>query len=209
MLKKHLNKSTDPEFTILTDNDISRINLLSFLKDNGLNSICEQVDDYWMIYTERLSLRGTKQLNSGNLRLSLRGTKQPSSGNLRLSLHSVIEPEKSQTIKNHCIVIKSNKMGEGDTELGELLMKGYLNSMTEIDKIPETIIFYNSGVHLCTEISAVNYSLNKLLSKGANILICGACVDFYQLKNKISIGTITNMYTICEILNCCEKVIYP
>ena len=179
MLKKHLNENKDKEFTILTDNDISRINLLSFMKDNGLNPVFEQIDDYWMIYTD------TNQ-------------------DIR-----VIEPQKSQAQKNHCIVIKSNKMGEGDAELGELLMKGYLNAMSEIDKIPETIIFYNSGVHLCAESSAVNSSLNKLLSKGANIFICGACVDFYQLKDKISIGTITNMYTICEILNHCEKVVYP
>ena len=189
MLKKHLNENKGKEFTILTDNDISRINLLSFMKDNGLNPVCETIDDYWMIYT------GASQ--------------DTSSGNLQLSLQRVSESQKSQVQKKHCIVIKSNKMGEGDAELGELLMKGYLNSMTEIDKVPETIIFYNSGVLLCTEISMVNSSLNKLLSKGANILICGACVDFYQLKNHISIGTITNMYKICEILNHCDKVIYP
>ncbi|WP_137221348.1 sulfurtransferase-like selenium metabolism protein YedF [Shewanella sp. MEBiC00475] len=107
------------------------------------------------------------------------------------------------------INISSSKMGVGDDDLGDILMQSFINSLIQLDPLPSTIILYNSGVLLCTNDSAVLESLNALEAKGVNILLCGTCADFYNIKDKIGAGTISNMYTIVETLNRSDKIINP
>ncbi|WP_027626065.1 sulfurtransferase-like selenium metabolism protein YedF [Clostridium lundense] len=99
------------------------------------------------------------------------------------------------------IVISTNKLGEGSEELGAILMKSYLFALSESDQVPTNIIFLNSGVMLTTSGSEVLSSLKTLQEKGANILSCGTCLDYYNLKDKLEIGEISNMYTIVEKMN--------
>jgi selenium metabolism protein YedF len=105
------------------------------------------------------------------------------------------------------ILIGSDKLGLGDDELGTLLMKSYLFALSENDNLPSDILFLNGGVKLVVEGSDVLLSIKALSEKGVNILICGTCLDFYGLKDKLAIGEITNMYTIVEILNSASNTI--
>ncbi|HBM80362.1 MAG TPA: sulfurtransferase-like selenium metabolism protein YedF, partial [Clostridiaceae bacterium] len=77
----------------------------------------------------------------------------------------------------------------------------YMFALSESDNIPKTMIFLNSGVHLTTEDSPVLDSLKKLAHRGTEIMPCGTCLDYYGLKAKLLIGSITNMYTIVEKMN--------
>ncbi|KPU42937.1 SirA-like protein [Oxobacter pfennigii] len=103
--------------------------------------------------------------------------------------------------KNLVIFAGTDKLGSGDDKLGEALMKSYMFALCEADTIPKTIVFVNSGVKLTTEGSAVLESLEKLQSRGVEIMSCGTCLDFYNLKEQLKIGAITNMYTIVEKMN--------
>lgn len=96
------------------------------------------------------------------------------------------------------ILIGSDKLGSGDDNLGATLMKSYMYALSESDKLPNDILFINSGVKLVAEGSEVVDSLKKLKERGVNIASCGVCLDFYKLKEKIGVGEITNMYTIIE-----------
>ena len=107
------------------------------------------------------------------------------------------------------INISSNRMGKGDDDLGDILMQSFINTLVKLDPLPSTIILYNSAVLLCTKNSAVIDSLNTLEEKGIKILICGTCADFYNVREDISTGTISNMYTIMETLNKSDKIITP
>jgi len=69
------------------------------------------------------------------------------------------------------------------------------------------MLFLNGGVKLTVEGSDVLEILTKLISRGTNISSCGTCLDFYDLKNKLAIGDITNMYTIIEKMNAADKTI--
>ena len=52
--------------------------------------------------------------------------------------------------------------------------------------------------------------MNAALEKqGVKLLICGTCVEYYNKKASIRIGTISNMYTILETLTHASKVIEP
>lgn len=105
------------------------------------------------------------------------------------------------------ILIGADKLGSGDDTLGATLMKSYLYALSESDKLPTDLLFINSGVKLVAEGSEVLDSLNKLKERGVNIASCGICLDFYNLKEKLAVGEITNMYTIIEKMNTADNTI--
>lgn len=107
------------------------------------------------------------------------------------------------------IVIDSDEMGKGDEKLSKTLMKGFIYTLTEMENLPKTIIFYNKGVLLVTEESESSQDIKKLFEMGVEIFTCGACVNFYGLTDKIKIGTITNMYNIIDIQMKSNKIIKP
>lgn len=105
------------------------------------------------------------------------------------------------------ILITADSLGRGSQELGELLMRNFLQTLAEGEVIPRRLLFINSGVKLCCEGSPALASLLSLEQRGVEILSCGTCLDYYQLKEKLCVGSITNMYTIMEHLLAAEKVI--
>ncbi|MDR2393285.1 MAG: sulfurtransferase-like selenium metabolism protein YedF [Treponema sp.] len=94
------------------------------------------------------------------------------------------------------ISIGKNTLGSGNDELGAILMKAFIYALTELDKPPATMLFFNSGVYLTNEGSSVLADLKTLQAKGASISSCGTCLDFYHLKETLAVGTVTNMYAI-------------
>ncbi len=96
------------------------------------------------------------------------------------------------------IVFGSDVLGSGSEELGKILMKSYIYTLLEEDSPPQSIIFINRGVFLTIEGSEVLEDLKKLEERGVEILSCGTCLEFFQKKDKLKIGSVTNMYTISE-----------
>lgn len=101
----------------------------------------------------------------------------------------------------------NNQMGSGSEELGRILLKSYIHSLTELDSNPAQLFFFNGGAKLTNQESNTLDDLNCLLGKGTKISTCGACLDFYGLKETLAVGEVTNMYTICETMANAEKVI--
>lgn len=122
---------------------------------------------------------------------------------------SVPQVHQDKAVKNTVIVLSSNRMGQGDDQLGEVLMNGYVYALTELDDLPSTILLYNSGVWLSTEGSEVLEDLRLLESKGVEVLSCGTCLDYYKLTDKLGVGSVTNMYTIAEIMMEAEQILKP
>ena len=114
-----------------------------------------------------------------------------------------IAPAKEEQV----ILLSSDKIGSGAEKLGDVLMKSFLFTLAESEDVPQTLILMNSGVKLAVEGSPVLEHLITLEKKGTEILACGTCLDFYNLKEKLCIGTISNMYTILEKLTSARKVL--
>ncbi|QNM16034.1 sulfurtransferase-like selenium metabolism protein YedF [Fusobacterium hominis] len=110
---------------------------------------------------------------------------------------------------NTVVVISSQFMGSGDPELGKILMKGFIYTLSEMDFLPKTILLYNEGVKLAIEGSENLNDLLVLETRGVEILSCGTCLNFYGITEKLKAGTITNMYTIAEKQLRATKVIKP
>lgn len=107
------------------------------------------------------------------------------------------------------IVINTDVMGKGDEKLGKILIRGFIYSLTCLDNLPATIILYNSGVKLAVNDSDVVEDLQKLAKAGVKILVCGTCVEFYGLKEKLAVGKIVNMLNIVETQMNAAKIIRP
>ncbi|MCI1904641.1 sulfurtransferase-like selenium metabolism protein YedF [Enterococcus hirae] len=105
------------------------------------------------------------------------------------------------------IAIGHKTLGGDDEELGSVLMKSFIYSLTELDTTPEHLLFFNGGAFLTTEGSPVLKDLQTLSEKGAQISTCGTCTDYYNLTDKVAIGEITNMYGIVDTLDAADKVI--
>ncbi|MEI6274574.1 MAG: sulfurtransferase-like selenium metabolism protein YedF [Prolixibacteraceae bacterium] len=110
---------------------------------------------------------------------------------------------------SYVVVISSDKMGEGDPQLGAILMKGFLNALHEQPVFPTHLLFYNAGVKLTTRNSGVTGALQELEAEGVEILVCGTCIDFYQLKDERAVGTISNMFTLTEIMAQTGHIVKP
>ena len=118
--------------------------------------------------------------------------------------------EKVETREETTIVVLSaDHMGEGNEELGKVLMKGFIYALTELDKLPKKILLFNSGAKLSVEGSDSLEDLKLLESKGVEILTCGACLNFYEISNQLAVGSVTNMYAIAESMMEASKIIKP
>ncbi len=119
---------------------------------------------------------------------------------------AVCTPDKRD---NTVVVIASDRMGEGNDELGKVLIKGFIFAVTQLDTLPKTMLFYNGGATLTAEGSDSIEDLKNLEAQGVEILTCGTCLNYYGLTDKLQVGSVTNMYSIVEAMAGAGKIIRP
>lgn len=107
------------------------------------------------------------------------------------------------------IVFASDRMGEGDDQLGQILMKSCVFSLTQLDPLPDRFIFYNGGVKLTCEGSPALEDLQRLNQAGVEIFSCGTCLKFLGLEDKLQVGQVSNMYEILEMQLASGRIIKP
>ncbi|RAK08493.1 selenium metabolism protein YedF [Halanaerobium saccharolyticum] len=103
-------------------------------------------------------------------------------------------------------LIASDKLGEGEEDLGKILIKGFLSTLLDIKPLPEKVIFLNSGVKMAVLEKDVTATLEKLESAGVEVLICGTCLDYYDLSDQLEVGEVSNMYEIVNSINSSDYV---
>ncbi len=158
----------------VVDNEIAKNNVVKFAQGNGFNYEIEEREGniYYITITK------------GEVTVE------------ELNLKNSNEEEEGFTI-----VIGSDKLGNGDDELGTALIKSYLFALSEAEVIPTNLVFLNAGVKLAVEGALTLDSLKRLVERGVNIQSCGLCLDFYGLKENLAVGEISNMYAIIEMMN--------
>jgi len=111
--------------------------------------------------------------------------------------------------KGMLVVLSANTMGAGDEKLGTALMKAFVFALTKQDQLPETILCYNTGAFLTCDGADTLADLRLLESEGVAIRTCGTCLDFYGLKDRLAVGSVTNMYDIVECMENARTIIRP
>ena len=168
--KKELDKIDNGIVVVTVDNDIAKQNILKL--SNSLN--CES-----KIIKEEKDLICIEIKKGENV---------------------IIEEQNQEKLEDKCIFISSDKIGNGNDELGAVLMKGFIYTLTESKPYPKSILLVNSGVKLSTENYDTVENLKILEAAGVEILSCGTCLDYYGLKESLKLGSVTNMYTIVDIM---------
>lgn len=130
----------------------------------------------------------------------------PGSGQLETRAR---EPSARETGGSIVILLASDRIGEGEPELGSLLMRAFLHSLAEVQPRPDHLICMNAGVRLATEESPVRDDLVSLADGGTEVWLCGTCLDYYGLKDQVRVGTVSNMYSLAELLLNANRVVRP
>jgi len=171
------------EIRVETDNDTSLMNLVTYLKDQGVEP---QVSSTGTVHT-LVSLKPEKDLAGSNAAIYCT-TDLPTS---------------------YVVCIKGERMGDGDPELGSLLMETFVDNLKLQEQLPTHVVLYNGGVKLAMKESPVCSSLSELEELGIRIMLCGTCIDHYGLQFDIGVGMISNMVVITETLAAAGHVITP
>jgi intracellular sulfur oxidation DsrE/DsrF family protein len=95
-------------------------------------------------------------------------------------------------------VINSDTMGRGHDRL---------QTLVDMPEKPLIVAFYNGGVRLLCEGSPVLDPLGKLQAAGVELLACGTCLDFFELRAHILVGRASNMREITSALLTADKVV--
>lgn len=84
--------------------------------------------------------------------------------------------------------IASDRMGDGDDHLGTSLLRSFLRSLLQMDRRPDTIVFYNAGVTLCCSGSPVLEELGLLEGEDVDMLVSGASLEHLDLDASLAVG---------------------
>lgn len=107
------------------------------------------------------------------------------------------------------IYLNSDCMGRGDDDLGRGLLDTFLGTLADFVPQVSHILLVNAGVKLICEGSPALENMGMLEGGGVRILACGTCLAHYNLKEKVKVGSVSNMFSILEVLSDAEKVLTP
>jgi selenium metabolism protein YedF len=181
--KKALDQATAGEpLRILLDSVTSARNVATFLTDNDVEF---------------------EQTTTGNeieIRINAKGK----------SLAEVDEKSWCAPANNdgsYVVLMAKDRIGEGSAELGEALAGAMINALKVMKPLPQKIIFMNSGIHLVTNGSRVLNDLKALQEKGVDMLVCGACLDYFGKIDALAVGRVSNMLDILQTMKDAGKVL--
>ena len=107
----------------------------------------------------------------------------------------------------YAVFVGRDIIGSGDRELGANLMRMFFYTLAEGDALPESVLFMNDGVKLPTLDDQVAAHVQTLTDRGVEVLVCGTCLSFYGLTDRLQAGTVSNMFDIVSRMQAAAKVI--
>lgn len=107
------------------------------------------------------------------------------------------------------VYVSSETMGRGDDELGGILMAAFLDTLSQLAAEISHVIFVNAGVKLVVAGSPVLEQIGHLEQMGADLLVCGTCLNHFGLKDELAVGSVSNMLAIIETLSGAGRVLRP
>jgi len=166
----------------IVDNETAQMNVARMAKSSGAAVHAEKRDDGIYLHISRIT-------DAHETPQPVVGKAVPAAGPLVL-------------------VVPGEFMGRGDDpELGSTLMRGFFLALGEVEPLPDAIVFFNSGVKLVTEDSAIVEPLRALCARGVKTLICRTCLAQFGLEDKVAVGEISNMLAIAETMLHAAKVV--
>lgn len=182
------------QLQVLVDNPLAAKNITTFLRDFGIEVQFQAQEEY--LFTTFTNPNLPDEQLSSPVACPTPPEEEPE------ITHTAITKD-----SRPLLLCLSNQLGNGDPQLGEILIKGFLSTVEQWATLPTHIIFLNSGVRLTCEASGTIEALRKLQAKGVSIQSCGMCLDFYNLREKLEVGEISNMVQISTLISEFNRVI--
>jgi selenium metabolism protein YedF len=173
-------------FTVIVDNEAAKNNVSRFVTSQGNQVTVEEGDGVYRLHITRSAASAPADL---------------------AGIETVTRPITQEP--NLVIKIPADKMGRGDDELGRILLMAFVKTIKDISPLPKKIILFNAGVKLAVSGSDVLDALQDLAKSGIEILVCGTCLDYFNLKQDLEVGTVSNMFEIMSTLAQADRVISP
>lgn len=111
--------------------------------------------------------------------------------------------------RNLVVYVSSEGMGNGDEELGRILMAAFLDTLGQFKGEISHVIFINGGAKLTAAGSGVLAQIRQLEELGAEVLVCGTCLNHFGIKEQLAVGSVSNMVAILEALTGAGRIIRP
>jgi selenium metabolism protein YedF len=178
--KATLQEDNPSSVRVMVDNTASQQNVQRFLESQGFQAALEQDGaDYVVIGTSDASPSAQPQPT----------------------------PVPSTDAKKIMVMCSTDRIGFGDDALGLKLMVNFLRTLKEMGDEMWRLVFVNNGVKLTIEGSEVLEDLKNYEKEGIKILVCGTCLDHFDLLEKKQVGETTNMLDIVTALQLADKVV--
>jgi selenium metabolism protein YedF len=188
--KKVFDMGTVDHLQVIVDNDVSKENVCRFARNHGAEVQTPRIEGADWVIDISIKDRAASYKEKEEL------------------IPCPITLPETMSVKN-VIYIGSDKLGRGNDDLGQKLMRGFLRTLIDVNPYPWRIIFINSGVKLTTADQEAVDALAILEERGVEILSCGTCLEAFGLNDQLNAGRVTNMYEVIESLNTATKVISP
>lgn len=169
---------------VIVDNEASSTNVRRFAESRGARvSVARQGDEYHL-------------------------TIEPSPGAPAVE-ETPIQCPAAAAPRNLVVYIGSEAVGRGDDTLGATLMAAFLDTLSHFKDEISHVIFLNGGARLAVEGSPVLEQVRQLEQMGAQVLVCGTCLNYFGIREKLAAGKVSNMYAIIETLSRAGRIIRP
>lgn len=110
-------------------------------------------------------------------------------------------------LQDVAVFISRAIIGGDDSQLGEVLMKSFLGTLSQMEAPPRTVALMNEGIRLALKGTSSCEHLQELEEKGVQILVCGTCSNHFGLTDQVNVGVISNMFDITEALMEASKIL--
>jgi selenium metabolism protein YedF len=178
--KAALQEKNHKRVRVVVDNAASQQNVKRFLESQGFQTVMEQDGpDYFIV---------------GSCDSMPSAQPQPA-------------PMPSSDIKKIMVMCATDRIGFGDDALGLKLMVNFLRTLNEMGDELWRLVFVNNGVKLTIEDSDVLEDLRNYEKRGLKIMVCGTCLDHFNLLDRKQVGETTNMLDIVTAMQLADKVI--
>jgi len=187
--KRLLDEQSLQEIEVIVDNDAAKENVCRFLLSKGMRvSDTRQNGRLWTIAASKAGKSDVPDAPAPTSAAGA-GTECP-----------VCTPK-------ILVFLTSDTIGQGDDTLGARLMGNFLNTLPELGDALWRIIMVNGAVRLATAANPAIDALRKLEAAGVSILVCGTCLEFFQLMDQKEVGQVTNMLDVVTSQQVADKVI--
>ena len=166
------------ELEVLVDNTVAVSNVTRFLEGQGF--------------------RVQHQENGGEFKLTARRE------GAAVSAGSAPRPQGKARL---AVLIAGKTLGREDKELGEVLIKGFLGTLSKLETPPAVLALMNEGVKLALPDASTCDHLKDLERAGTKILVCGTCTNHFGVTERVGVGTVSNMFEILEAVTGADKVL--